>query len=114
MLGLPSKFTEGCHPAQKIDDNRAILQEALDLDIKIPWNRTGKQIGSMLSKRSSTIARVLRPYAEVGGIVDREDSAVELSRMFSDIVEAYKELQEWRRSTTVSLPSPLPSLRHQS
>jgi hypothetical protein len=94
MLGLPSKFTEGCNPAQKIHDNQAILQEALDLDIKIPWNRTGKQIVSILSERSNTFARVLRPYAEVGGVVDREDSAVELSRMFSDIVEACKELQE--------------------
>jgi hypothetical protein len=70
------------------------MQEALDLDIKIPWGRTGKTIVHALSERSNTFARVLRPYVEVGGILDKEDCAVELIRMFADITEACKELQE--------------------
>ena len=94
ICALPAKFTDGTNPAQKVNDSLAILQEALDLDVKIPWNKTGKLIVSLLSERTNTFARVLTPYAEVGAILDKEDSAVELKRMFADIVDACKELQE--------------------
>jgi uncharacterized protein YfcZ (UPF0381/DUF406 family) len=94
VFNLPSKFADGSNPASKIHDNLSLMQEAVDLDIKIAWGRTGKPIVHALSERSNTFARVLRPYVEVGGILDKEDCAVELIRMFADITEACKELQE--------------------
>ena len=64
------------------------------MDVKIPWNRTGKLTVSLLSERSNIFSRMLGPYAHTGAILDKEDAAVELKRMFADIVEACKELQE--------------------
>ena len=49
---------------------------------------------SLLFERSNIFARVLGPYAETGAILDKEDAAVELKRMFADVVDACKELQE--------------------
>jgi hypothetical protein len=96
MCALPTKFSNGTNPAQMIHENQAIMQETLDLDIRIPWCKTGKPIISILSERSNTFARVLRPYiyAEAGGVLDKDDSAVELNRMLTDIVDACKKLQE--------------------
>jgi hypothetical protein len=94
ICALPAKFAEGTNPSQRVNDSLAVLQEAIDLDVKIPWNRTGKLIVSLLSERSNIFSRMLGPYAHTGAILDKEDAAVELKRMFADIVEACKELQE--------------------
>jgi hypothetical protein len=94
ICALPAKFAEGTNPSQRVNDSLSVLQEAVDLDVKIPWNRTGKLIVSLLSERSNIFSRMLGPYAHTGAILDKEDSAVELKRMFADIVEACKELQE--------------------
>ena len=94
ICGLVSKFNDGTNPTAKINENMTTLQEAIDLDIKIPWNRSGKLIVTLLSERSNTFARALTVFTEAGTITDKEDSAVEIKNMFAAIVEACKTLQE--------------------
>ena len=94
ICALPAKFAEGTNPLQRVNDSLAVLQEAIDLDARITWNRTGRPIVSLLSGRSNVFARVLGPYAQTWAILDKEDAAVKLKRMFANIVDACKEVQE--------------------
>ena len=36
ICALPAKFAEGTNPSQRVNDSLAVLQEAIDLDVKIP------------------------------------------------------------------------------
>jgi hypothetical protein len=94
ICGLATKFNDGANPTAKINESMATLQEAIDLDIKIPWNRSGKLIVTLLSERSNTFARSLTAFTEVGAIVDKDNAAIELKNMFATVVEACKTLQE--------------------
>jgi hypothetical protein len=94
ICGLATKFNDGTNPTAKINECMNTLQEAIDLDIKIPWNRTGKTIITLLSERSNTFARALTVFTEVGAIVDKDDAAIELKNMFAAVVEACKALQD--------------------
>ena len=94
ICGLASKFNDGANPTAKINESMTTLQEAIDLDIRVPWNRSGKLIVTLLSERSNTFARALTVFTEVGAIVDKDDSAIEIKNMFAAVVEACKTLQE--------------------
>lgn len=94
MQGAPQKFRDGACPKTKVLELQPILNEVLDLGVKIQWAETGKLICSILSERSNTFAAVLKHYNEPGAIVDPDDCAVELNRMFTDIEQACKDLEE--------------------
>jgi len=94
-LGLMAQmFSDGSDPAVKIAQIRPDLDEAFNLDVKVQWPRTGKNVVSILSERSNTFAQVLAKYNKPGGVVDVNDCVVELDRMFSDITTACRNLDQ--------------------
>ena len=87
-------FQDGSNPRTKIKELWPTLREALDMGVKLQWSRIGKPMVTILSERNNTFARVLAKYAVPGTVVDTEDSGVELDRMFSDIEQACKDMED--------------------
>ena len=92
IVALAGKFNDGSNPSSRINDNTWLLQEAIDLDIKIPWNTTGKMLVTMFSERSVTFYDELKKFSDVGAIVDKDDAAVELKALFDAVSEACRTL----------------------
>jgi hypothetical protein len=87
------KFKDGANPAAKIKELRAIILEAIDLNVRVSWRLTGKGIVTVMSERGNNFAQILAKYNKVGGILDPEDCVVELNRMFTDIEEVIIQLE---------------------
>lgn len=94
MEAATAGFSDGANPRSKIKELWPTLREALDMGVRLQWGRIGKPIVTILSERNNTFARVLAKYAVAGGIVDSEDSGVEIDRMFSDIEQACKDMED--------------------
>jgi hypothetical protein len=66
----------------------------MDLGINIQWSRVGKPIVTALTERNNIFAGALADYAKITNIVDMDDSAVEISRMFAAVQQACLDLEE--------------------
>ena len=93
------KFSDGSCPGVQVKEIWPLIQEALDLGVNIQWSRVGKPIVTALTERNNIFAGALADFAKVNNIVDMEDSAVEISRMFAAVQQACADLEEAGIST---------------
>jgi len=99
LAACPVKFSDGSCPAVQIKAIWPVLQDAMDLGVRLEWSRIGKPIVTALTERNNTFAMALKEYADITNIVELDDSAVEISRMLSLVDQACKDLDDAGIST---------------
>ena len=95
------RLKSGVDPKTWVLEMRPLLQECLELDIKLKWSLSGKRIVLLMTDKCNTFSQKLSKFANSSAVADPDDSGVELDQVMSLIEAGCEDIENSGMRVTI-------------